>query len=63
MNIRCPGCGAAAEYSVSNQKMICAYCGLRFSPSEADGKREYEHVDGGDAKMEGFPKGLDSDKW
>lgn len=36
----------------------CPGCG-----AVADGKREYEHVDGGDAKMEGFPKGLDSDKW
>ena len=43
MNIRCPGCGATAEYSVSNQKMTCVYCGLHFTPTEADGKREYEH--------------------
>ena len=42
MNIRCPGCGATAEYSVSDQKMTCVYCGLRFQPSEADGKREFE---------------------
>ncbi len=42
MNIRCPGCGATAEYSVNDQKMTCVYCGLRFQPSEADGKREFE---------------------
>ena len=38
MNIRCPGCGATAEYSPKDLKMICKHCGKIFLASEATGK-------------------------
>lgn len=45
MNIRCPGCGATAEYSPSDLKMICKHCGKIFSAYEAEGKKKEEEKD------------------
>ena len=45
MNIRCPGCGATAEYSPSDLKMICKHCGKIFSAYEATGKKKEEEKD------------------
>ena len=42
MNVRCPGCGATAEYSAKELKMICKHCGKAFSADEANGKSSYE---------------------
>ncbi len=42
MNVRCPGCGATAEYSPKELKMICKHCGKVFSAREATGKSSYE---------------------
>ena len=42
MNVRCPGCGATAEYSVKDLKMICKHCGKVFSAYEASGTKAFE---------------------
>ena len=42
MNIRCPGCGATAEYSAKELKMICKHCGKVFSAYEAAGISSHE---------------------
>ncbi len=34
MNYRCPGCGSTMEYSPSEQKMYCVYCGSKHSIEE-----------------------------
>ncbi|MCR5500296.1 MAG: hypothetical protein K6F31_07870 [Acetatifactor sp.] len=50
MNIRCPGCGATAEYSPSDLKMICKHCGKIFSAYEATGKKKEEGKNKEDGK-------------
>ena len=34
MNYRCPGCGNTMEFSPSDQKMYCVYCGSSYSTEE-----------------------------
>ncbi|MBO4748809.1 MAG: hypothetical protein J5546_00675 [Lachnospiraceae bacterium] len=42
MNLRCPGCGATAEYSPEKLKMVCEHCGNIFSISDMAGKAAYK---------------------
>ena len=44
MNLRCPGCGATAEYSPETLKMVCGHCGKIFSVSEVTGKDAYRNL-------------------
>ena len=44
MNLRCPGCGAAAEYSPETLKMVCGHCGKIFSVSDVAGKDAYRNL-------------------
>ena len=37
MNYRCPGCGSTMEFSPSDRKMHCAYCGSSYSTEELNG--------------------------
>ena len=45
MNVRCPGCGATAEYSPTELKMICKHCGKIFFASEARGASSFKNAE------------------
>ena len=51
MNYRCPGCGSTMEFSPSDQRMHCAYCGLSYSTEELnsiiDKTGLYERINNG----------------
>ena len=48
MNYRCPGCGNTMEFSPSDQKMHCVYCGSSYSTEELNSIIEntglYQHI-------------------
>ena len=60
MNLRCPGCGATAEYSPEKLKMVCAHCGKVFSVSEVAGKAVYRNWTEGE-QGENVSSGLNDD--
>ena len=60
MNLRCPGCGATAEYSPEKLKMVCAHCGKVFSVSEVAGKAVYRNWAEGE-QGENVSSGLNDD--
>ena len=36
--IKCPNCSAELNYDVSNQEVVCSYCGSKFNPEKLDAK-------------------------